>query len=585
MSKEYVIKRGDKTFTPSIYQKEILEFAREGVGDAFINACAGSSKTTILENIVYQLPTEKKICFIAFNNSIVDEMKNRMGETDKNIHITTYHSLGYSILRENHPTKTFIIDINKYENYVRQNLLILTNYNEVDSLGENYYMYYKNIIQLISYARYYHRSNVIGIRNISEKFEMTLYRDECEVCKKVLDWGRKNLSVIDYTDMVWLVNELNLNTKRHKYDAILIDEVQDTTVMQHQMTERCVNRGCRKITVGDKYQSINIWCGSDFDAIEKYKTEKTKEFQLPISYRCPKKVVELAKRYSPNIMCDENAEEGEIRYNVSVNDPIGNDMVLCRNMAPLVMQFQKYLKINKKCYLNGAEDVSKTLKEIIYKSNSIYIDINCMTRSGLFPKLYTMLNNTILKLVNEGLPLEDIYTHISVLELYDNINCIKVLCDNIVTTEELINKIDAIFSDNDNEGVMLSTVHKAKGLETDNVFILYPSLLPNKYVKKEWEKKSEEHIVYVAYTRCRKTLNFIEEDFRSTRTNASFNYEKMIEDIQNIATKLNVSLPTPEVIKKKNKLVKLKKEKKNTTHTPKTKKETKKGGVKYSNIF
>lgn len=583
MSNKYVIRKGDETFTPSIYQEKILKFAHEGVGDAFINACAGSSKTTMLENIVYQVPNNKNKVCIAFNKSIVEEMRNRIGDSVDNLHITTYHSLGYSILNENFPNINFTIDEDKYINYIRTNLLSLTPYGETSTLGRNSYSYFRNIIQLVEYARYYHRSNIVGIKDIAQQYVMNLHRDECVVCKKVLDWGRSNYQTIDYTDMVWLVNELNLTTRKHLYDFILIDEAQDTSVMQQQMTERCSKRGCRKFIVGDKHQSINTWCGSDFNAVEKFKSEKTQEFELPISYRCPRKIVELAKKYSPNIQCSENAEEGEIRYNVSVNMPCGNDMVLCRHTAPLIALQQNYFKINKKCYIKGAENIFSHLIELISSTNSKYIDINCETIDGLFPKLFTMLNGVVKNLIENGYPTEDVYTHFSVLELYDNINSIKVLCANLRTTEELLKKINDVFNDKTTEGVMLSTIHKAKGLEADNVFILYPSLLPNKYARKEWEIISEEHITYVAYTRAKKTLNFMDESYTNPIGNISFNYKKMVKEINEINSKIeennknNITEESISELKLNN----------NTLPTlgNKNKIDIKKTGNKFKNIF
>jgi superfamily I DNA/RNA helicase len=583
---EYVIKHGNTIFTPSIYQENILRFAREGVGDAFINACAGASKTTILENIIYQLPKDKKICFIAFNKSIVAEMVNRMSDVENDLRIMTYHSLGYSILKENFPRKDFNVVENKYENYLRQNLLNLTQHGEVESLGNDYYSYFKNILLLIGYARYYHKSNINGIERIASEYELSLFRDECIVCKKVLDWGRDNFNIIDYTDMIWMVNEHNLTTKKNKYDIILIDEAQDTSIMQQQMTERCMNRGCRRFIVGDKHQSINVWCGSDFNAVEKFKNNKTVEFELPITYRCPKKVVELAKIYSPNIQCDENAIEGEVNYNVSLNAPCGNDMVLCRNTAPLIMQFQQYLKNNKKCFINGSEDISNTLKTLIISSGAQFIDTKCLTQIGLIPKLFSMINSIIQKLLREGLSIEEAYSNMSVVDLYDNINCIRMLSGNLTTTEELIAKIDDIFKDRSTDGVMLSTVHKAKGLEADNVFILCPSLLPSKFVKKDWEIESERHIVYVAYTRAKKTLNFMEEDYRHSMTNASFNYDNMIDEITYMSTILGGHTPLPQIPSKKTKKETIKKEKENkdsNNETPVIKK--KKGGLKFDSIF
>ena len=68
---------------------------------------------------------------------------------------------------------------------------------------------------------------------------------------------------------------------------------------------------------------------------------------------------------------------------------------------------------------------------------------------------------------------------------------------------------------NDNvNSIHLTTIHRAKGLENDTVFILCPSLLPSRLAHKDWEIKAEQNLIYVAYTRAKKSLNFIsEKDF------------------------------------------------------------------------
>ena len=59
--------------------------------------------------------------------------------------------------------------------------------------------------------------------------------------------------------------------------------------------------------------------------------------------------------------------------------------------------------------------------------------------------------------------------------------------------------------------VVLSTAHKSKGLEADRVLILTPSNFPmiTKY-SKDWEIQQEYNLKYVAYTRAKKELVFIE---------------------------------------------------------------------------
>ena len=150
---KYYIRKGKTLFEPSQYQKDILHFCHNGVGNGFINACAGASKTTILENIIYHVPQEKKKLFIAFNKSIVEEMNSRIDSSEvSNLNITTHHSLGFNILMENYPNIKFEIDENKYSNFLRNNIAQLSNYENLIFKNNEYNTYIRNIIHLIDYA-------------------------------------------------------------------------------------------------------------------------------------------------------------------------------------------------------------------------------------------------------------------------------------------------------------------------------------------------------------------------------------------------------------------------------------------------
>jgi superfamily I DNA/RNA helicase len=91
---------------------------------------------------------------------------------------------------------------------------------------------------------------------------------------------------------------------------------------------------------------------------------------------------------------------------------------------------------------------------------------------------------------------------------------IEGLCTNLTTTKELIDKIEEIFGEKNKniEGIALSTIHKAKGLEADNVYILCKDLMPSPSAKMDWERKQERNLIYVAYTRAKKILGFINDD-------------------------------------------------------------------------
>jgi superfamily I DNA/RNA helicase len=63
---------------------------------------------------------------------------------------------------------------------------------------------------------------------------------------------------------------------------------------------------------------------------------------------------------------------------------------------------------------------------------------------------------------------------------------------------------------------MLSTAHKSKGLESNRVLILLPNKLPLTWVNQlDWQLKQELNLKYVALTRARKELVFIDLDEQS----------------------------------------------------------------------
>jgi UvrD-like helicase C-terminal domain len=76
------------------------------------------------------------------------------------------------------------------------------------------------------------------------------------------------------------------------------------------------------------------------------------------------------------------------------------------------------------------------------------------------------------------------------------------------TVRALIAEIEGLFSDNGDKTrtVTLSTVHKAKGLEWERVFILRADW---RWARQEWEFQAERNIAYVACTRARRELRYL----------------------------------------------------------------------------
>lgn len=540
MENKEIIILGDKTFPASKYQQQIFDEIEHGVGNMVITAAAGSAKTTTIENCLRFIPAGKRSLFLAFNVSTAEKLKAEVQKSLKT-QIMTFHGLGNRVLRENGIiTEETIIDEFKYSRYVKQNICELTDYGETASLGAESIPYISNIVSLIDYARYYMAMRVQEIKAVSEIYGIVPVRDEFEVVRKALIWGKDNISAIDHTDMIWLPNVMNLVTKKYLFDFIFIDEAQDTTLAHQQLVDKSFKRGCRFIAVGDPRQQINVWCGATEKAIENYEQRpNTKHLSLPISYRCPKKIIKMAKKYAPDIEAADFAKDGEIRYDVSPNDAKPGDMVLCRIISKLIEQYLTYLRNNKKAYLKGSDGIKSTYLELISKVNAKKIDSRCLTTDGLIPQLYRLYFER-LDAIKARLNIDEreaLY-HYEILSLYDDIEALKVLSEGLETTEELVDKIKVIFNGDDNDAIILSTVHKAKGMEAENIFILCPSLMPSRLATKDWELKAEENLLYVAITRAKKSLNYIKEDVKGFYKNFS-TANDMEANIEALKAKLN----------------------------------------------
>jgi len=476
-------------FKPSEYQEDIFEFIKYGYGNAVISAVAGSGKSKTIEIASNLIKPQRKALFLAFNNSIVAELKSKINR--ENTDIKTLHSLGFSILRYNFKDIEIAINENKY----RDKMLLLQLDGVYNFLSNK--TYEKNILKLCDLGRNLLANSEGELNDIVKRYNLILQGDEVKVAIHLIKWSVNSIqetNSIDYTDMIYLPNILNV--KVFKYDFIIIDEAQDLSIAQIGLFRKCFKQGCRFIACGDDKQCINGFSGSDINSFNKLKNmPHTISLPLSISYRCPKKIVEYAKKYVPLIESHANAIDGDIIYNSSIELIKSGDMVICINTMPLIKLYIKLISNNIKCYIKG-RDIGLNLIDIV---NSVTSDniVDIIQELDEF-----ILNN------------ENIFGDENTLtqdnsDMLDKIECIKIISENVNCKSELIEKITELFSDDKNDGICLSTIHKAKGLEADNVFILNKHLIPSKFAKQDWELEQERNLEYVACTRAKKTLNFI----------------------------------------------------------------------------
>ena len=495
-------------FVPSKYQEKFFDFIQHGVGNAVIEAKAGAGKTKTAISSIKLIPKDQKCLFIAFNKSIADELNERLKSRSNCIARTT-HSLGFLMLRRNLGSD-IEVDEYKYRKYVKNNIGKITTASEFIRTRQQVEEYIDNITMLIDFSRFNLAQTEKEINEVAQKYSIPVSFDECAITQKCLEWGKEHTETIDYTDMIWLPVELSLAPIGLTYDWVYIDESQDLSICSTQLFLKCIKRGGRFVSIGDPDQSVNLFAGSSEDAFNFMKEyPNTTLFELPISYRCAKNIVTFANQLVPNMLARDEAPEGIIVRNCHVRDIKEGDMVLCRSKAPLVKLYVKLLRKNINCYIKGQDIGSNLIKELEKIDQE---DLNTdLSTDGVFVRLWDKFFTERNKLMQtRGLDFDDATLSSHMMDKYDVINTLLILAEKYKTKTDLIKHIKEIFQE-DSTGVCLSTIHKAKGLEAENVYILCHSTMPSKLAVHDWEKLQEQNLMYVAYTRAKNLLGFVSE--------------------------------------------------------------------------
>lgn len=499
-------------YEPSQYQKAIFDYIQHEKGNLVVEAAAGSGKTYTLVKALSLIPQDKRVLMTAFNKDIVKELTKKVKEFP-NVEVRTLHGLGMILT-----TRGLGIGGMKPEGYKYTQLiynhwqdLTKTNINKLSRNARKSFV--ENTKKLVDFGRFYLATTRNEMIELMTKYDIPCVADEVDVALKVMAIGGKNLDSIDYTDMIWMPHIYDLHLQECEYDFIMVDECQDLNVAERNLVLRCLKEGGRLIAVGDSNQCIYGFSGSDPDSFRAIQSiPNTVSMPLSISYRCPESVVKFAQNLVPSIEAKQGAEEGVILDCVSLDDVHDGDMVLCRNNAPLLQVYCKLLEQGKRAYIRGS-DVGKNLQNIVIGTHKDYLHTN-LKQDGVFIRLYEDLFNSRKAIMERyGISQEDAMKHETIQAKLDMIRALEVLGADLTTTEELTKKIGDIFPKNDKgEGIMLSTVHKAKGLEADNVFIACASLMPSKSALDEWQVQQERNLMYVAYTRAKKVLGFLNEE-------------------------------------------------------------------------
>ena len=466
---------------PTQEQIKIYEEIENTENHVVINAGAGTGKTTTIVSASQRINCNA--AFLAFNKSIATELAERL---PSNVEAKTFHAFGFAAIR-NAGLRTKVN--NRKCHYIVQELL-----------GKDCYT--APITKLVSLVKgsMIDGKDVASIRKLIDEYNITFesYREEeqaIQAIPSILTLCKTQTYHIDFDDMIWL--PLANNYPLPHYEMVFVDEAQDFNEAQRELIVRVVNGG-RCIIVGDRNQAIYGFRGADSNSISRFIERLTAESErdvtelpLSISWRCPKSVVAEANRYVSEFTCPDEAIDGAVFVNAQFN-PQPQDMVLCRYNAPLVGAFYELISEGKSAYILGRDMTKGLVKAVqrITKNNHMGVEEFKQLFLQDFEFNYAKLMNNNKQ--NQAFALED------------KRDCIMIFVEKATTVGGIIEEIKRVFDGNDKGEIMLSTVHKAKGLEADNVYVLATERMPHPKGGTE-----ENNICYVAITRAKKNLFYV----------------------------------------------------------------------------
>lgn len=280
-------------------QKQAISFYK---GCCNCIASAGSGKTAVLvhriENLVMEHDVDpNRILAITFSKKAKENMlkrlENLLPEQYKYLHIETFHSFGYSLIRKFNRCSYKLLDSDWKKRQIIEG--ILKEMLRVPEVNGNL------VAGCLSYISM-QKNRLIPPDMKSKKDEERVY--------VLYEKYKREHSCIDFDDMLTLADEILAGNEKalgycqKHYEFILADEMQDTNTAQYRMVQLIAQRHQNVFFVGDPLQEIYEWRGST----NRYMLDFNQEWDnnptivnLNCNYRSTADIVEFANRFAQTV--------------------------------------------------------------------------------------------------------------------------------------------------------------------------------------------------------------------------------------------------------------------------------------------
>jgi ATP-dependent DNA helicase UvrD/PcrA len=477
----------------SAQQVKIWESVQNAAYHIIVDALAGSGKTFTITYALKYISSGNRVILCAFNTDIANELKSRVPD---GMEASTMNSFAFTQVKNAMPVrfvKTKLYDIlDKMIAQKEKNTQFLT-----QAVYQIVNLVKSNLLDINS-------DQVLDDLTVKHSIEMNDSRNEIyQIARNAFKETLKQKGIVDYMDQVYFVYAFNLPVAQ--YAVFIGDEIQDWNALQQYIMMRAIENGGRFIGVGDRNQAIYGFSGADTNSIDNLRAMLTKtkrpieSMPLTMTRRCPISHVRLAQQIVPELEAMPNAIEGIVEsFNLdkAITQIKSGDMGICRRNAPLISIAYKLIREGKTVIVKG-RNIGEGLISLINK-------LRPSDLSDLIDKAEAYRTKEADKLIAKGKKGEN-----ALESLNDKINTLMQFIDNNESVNDVRRAIETMFNDMNRENaIILSSVHRSKGLESDTVFIFEYDRIELKLSNEEFQLQ-ERNLHYIALTRSKNALYLV----------------------------------------------------------------------------
>jgi len=273
----------------------------------------GTGKTRVLTCRIARILDSTKdskfrILGLTFTNAAADEIRERIikfvpGQEDR-LFLGTFHSFCADILRQHGIHLNINPNFNIYSHSRDLEAIMNEAINKAKDINRNVNDSDKKKLPIIQRLK----SNLILPEECLDIFSDKNFAEKMAIIYKTYEQELDRRNALDFNSLILKTHELFIKypafAKRYRivYPYICIDEFQDTNLAQYRLIRSITGDTHKNLfVVADDDQIIYQWNGASYKRIIEFTNDYSPEIiQLPVNYRCPPEIVNLANNLIRN---------------------------------------------------------------------------------------------------------------------------------------------------------------------------------------------------------------------------------------------------------------------------------------------